>query len=88
MATNKKNTSPRRRKSDATIADWGSVDPRLLGELIAAIGRFGGAVRFGYSRDGGAYAVGIYGDGEPFTEYLSGTQDATDWISGFIQDYE
>jgi hypothetical protein len=29
----------------------------------------GGALRLGYSRDGGAYAVGVYGDGDPYTLY-------------------
>jgi hypothetical protein len=47
-----------------------------------------GATRFGYSRDGGAYAIGILGDGEPFTEYLPGTADVDEWLHGFISDYD
>lgn len=36
----------------------------------------GGALRIGVTRDGGAWAFGIYGDGgEPYTDYLPGGSD-------------
>lgn len=40
----------------------------------------GGALRFGYSRDGGAYAVGIYGDGEPYTEFVRPGEDMDSFL--------
>lgn len=51
-------------------ADWMHADPSKVVDLICAATAVGGAVRFGLTRDGGAYAVGIYGDGEPYTLYI------------------
>jgi hypothetical protein len=42
----------------------------------------------GYSRDGGAYAIGFYGDGEPFTEFIAPTEDVDEYLRGVIDDYE
>lgn len=52
------------------IADWASVDAESIRDAITAAAFTGGALRFGYSRDGGAYAIGIYGDGDPYTEFV------------------
>ena len=62
------------------VADWASVDPTKIVRAIAAISRAGGAIRFGYTRDGGAYALGIMGDGEPYTEYLRPTDDIGEYL--------
>lgn len=52
-------------------ADWSSVDPEAIRTAISALGSIGGAIRYGYTRDGGAYAIGIYGlETLPYTEYL------------------
>jgi hypothetical protein len=48
----------------------------------------GGALRLGYTRDGGAYAVGVYGDGTPFTEYIPPSDDIEVYLKGIIEDYE
>lgn len=58
-----------KRKSGG-IADWSSVESDAIRDAISAAAFTGGALRFGYSRDGGAYAIGIYGDGEPYTEWI------------------
>lgn len=50
-------------------ADWLTADADGLREAIAIVAKTGGALRLGYSRDGGAYAVGVYGDGDPYTLY-------------------
>jgi len=81
------NDSTRRRRRQSQTADWGSAEPELLSELIQRITARDGAIRFGYTTDGGAYSVGIYGDGKPFTEFLPGTADVNDWLTGFIEDY-
>lgn len=52
------------------VADWESVNAESIRAAITATALTGGALRFGYSRDGGAYAIGIYGDGEPYTEFV------------------
>lgn len=75
-------------QSKGTPADWGSVDGQLLSRAVAAVAKRGGALRLGYTRDGGAYAVGIYGDGEPFTEYIPPNDDLDLYLKGLIEDYE
>lgn len=49
--------------------DWTRIDAALLHYIIGVVTPNDGAVRFGYSKDGGAYAIGIYGDGDPYTLY-------------------
>jgi len=79
----------RRRSSSksGTPADWQGCNAELLQRAIAAIAGMGGAVRLGYTRDGGAYAIGVYGDGDPFTEYLSPNDDVDEFLKGLISDY-
>lgn len=61
-------------------ANWETVDRDLLVAAIVAAADSGGALRFGYSRDGGAYAVGIYGDGEPYTEFVRPSESMSDFL--------
>ena len=79
----------RRRSEGKTVgtADWGSADGELLKRAIAAVALMGGALRLGYTRDGGAYAIGIYGDGDPFTEYVPPSDDIDEYLKGVIEDY-
>jgi len=62
--------SRRRGQGNGERADWALASPLTLQALIAAVTAQGGAIRFGYSRDGGAYSLGILGDGEPYTEWI------------------
>lgn len=64
------------------VADWIAVDPVLLQQAIAAWASQDGALRFGYTRDGGAFSIGVYGDGEPHTEYFGPNDD----VEGFLRD--
>ena len=80
MAKNSSNRSePDKRRGlnrgSGGISDYESADAGLLKEAIVTAASTGGALRFGYTSDGGAYAIGIYGDGEPYTEYVSPHQD-------------
>lgn len=72
-----------RRNKGNNIADWAKATPSILTCAITAAANTGGALRFGYSRDGGAYAVGVYGDGEPYTDFVGGTED----IDVYLQEY-
>jgi len=56
-------------------ADYISVDAELLRSAIASASHAGGALRFGYSRDGGVYAVGVLGDGDPYTLWCKDTEE-------------
>jgi len=73
------------RGKDSGTADWAQADGNLLREAICSAALVGGALRFGYSRDGGAYAIGIYGDGEPYTEFVRPAEDIDDFL-GKIKD--
>ena len=63
------------RRGQGGTADWAGADAIALRDAICAAAIVGGALRFGYSRDGGAYAIGIYGDGEPYTEFVKPVED-------------
>lgn len=78
----------RQNRGEGSVADWRSVDADLLSRAIAAVASHGFAIRFGYTRDFGAYAIGILGDGEPFTEYIRPTEDIDVYIAGLASDYE
>lgn len=84
----KKPREDRRRRQSEFIADWDAADAVLLRSVISTVTKDDGAVRFGYSRDGGAFAIGIYGDGETFTEYLGAKEDVNVWLEGIRLDYE
>jgi len=56
-------------------ADYVSVDAELLRSAIASAAHAGGALRFGYSRDGGVYAVGVLGDGDPYTLWCKDAEE-------------
>lgn len=66
-----KNRKKQKRKVDLSgklaIIDYAGVDAELLLRTIARVAARNGALRFGYSRDGTQYAVGVYGDGDPYT---------------------
>lgn len=74
------------RRSSGT-ADWSGVDgPKLL-QAVAAIAVTGGAIRLGYTRDGGAYALGIYGDGDPYTVYATPDEGVEGILDDIIEKY-
>jgi hypothetical protein len=82
------NARRRKARGKQQSADWTSIPADLLQQAIATITGAQGAIRFGYTRDGGAYAVGILGDGEPYTEYLRPSDDVVAYFEGLIQDWE
>lgn len=85
--TTEQRQSRRRNRGNGDVADWGSVDPDKLRAVIANVTSHGFAIRFGYTRDAGAYAVGIIGDGEPFTEFIRPTEDVDLYLTGLVDDY-
>ena len=91
MAGKKKPTKPevkRKRRQKSETADWATIEPELLSQLIQAVTKGDGAIRFGYRRDGGAYAIGIYGDGKPYVEYFPAGEGVVNWVEGITYDFE
>lgn len=80
----KKESKRRVTTKQFSSADWQSADANLIAAAIAVVSYRGGALRFGYTRDGGAYAVGIYGDGEYYAEYIRPTEDIDAFLRTLI----
>lgn len=90
-AENRKAESRRRRQAvsrTGSHADWSEVDGALLAKMVQAVARTGGALRLGFTRDGGAYAVGFYDGDDKHTEYISPNDDVNEFMRGVIEDYE
>lgn len=75
-------------RSNRETADWASVDGQAVIRAIAAAAAVSGALRFGYSRDGGAYAIGIYGDGEPYTEWVKPGESVEEVLAQVVELFE
>lgn len=76
------------RRASGGIADWEQANAEILRKAIATAASSGGALRFGYSRDGGAYSVGIYVNGEMNTEWLKPDEDLDGFLSDIVEFYE
>lgn len=70
------------------VADWEAATPGLVVKLIATAAITDGAVRFGCSTDGGAFAIGIYGDGAPYTVWVPGKADIDGELRDLIDFFE
>jgi len=70
-----------------TVADWAGVDCEQLQRTIAAVCVSGDAIRLGYTRDGGAYAVALLHNGESHTDYVSPNDDIDVYLKGLEDDY-
>jgi hypothetical protein len=79
----------RRRENRGAVdgADWRDADLAKLSRAIVAVTSWGYAIRLGYTRDGGAFAVGIIGDGEPFTKFIRPTEGIDEFLDTLIRDY-
>ena len=78
----------RARRSRGKPASWSDEDAVKVLEAIDGVCKRGGAVRLGYTRDGGAFAIGVYGDGEPYTEYLRAGDDIVGLLHDIAEDME
>lgn len=67
-------------------ADWAGADAGRVMELVCAVAVQGGAVRFGYTRDGGAYSIGIY-MGELSKTYYCNEKDGIDETIRELNEY-
>lgn len=71
----------RAQEGSSDVSDWGTVTPKVLIDLVQVVSGLGGAVRLGYTRDGGAYSVGIYLDDDRETFYCRPSDDLDDFIT-------
>lgn len=73
-------------KREVTTADWGGANPAWITGLIVLLSRHRGAVRFGVSRDGGAYSVGVYLDDDSVTLWINGDADLDEGLAEIYHD--
>lgn len=78
----------RRNRGNGEQADWATADASLLLECICRLSILGGALQFGYTRDGSAFAIRILGDGEPYTEYVRPAEDVNAYLRALSVDFE
>lgn len=78
----------RRRTRRVETADYASANAQLLLRAVAAVTKTGGALRFGYTSDGGAFAIGVYGDGDPYTDYLKPSEDIDVYLQDIVDAWE
>jgi len=71
-----------------TVSDWEGVNEKLLVHAIGIVSRKGGALRLGYTRDGGAYAIGVYAGANYWTDYLRPTDDPEEYLQSLIESFE
>jgi len=76
------------RSSYPSSVDWCEATPQALSKLISTVTSRGGAVRFGYTRDGGAYALGLYYGSDNQTAYCRPTENLQDFLEEWVAFYE
>jgi len=79
----------RRRENRGAVegADWNDADAAKLSRAICTVTQHGYAIRLGYTRDGGAFAIGILGDGEPFTKFVRPNEGIDEYLDELTADY-
>jgi len=93
VVTARKNNDEEQRKTRrnnrgvAEHANWGDAPAELLTAVICAVSERGCAIQFGYTRDGGAFAIRIVGDGEPYNEYIRPSESIKLHLSGLLDDF-
>lgn len=93
LIDNRRGTAKTRRymaKGSATVdLSWGELPAEDLKELIHYAAKAGGAIRFGMTSDGGALALGVYGDGDtPYTLYANSAEGMAEHIRGLCDVFE
>jgi hypothetical protein len=79
---------PKSTGRDTGIVDWAAAPVELLSKLICTVTSRGGAVRFGYTRDGGAYALGLYYGAESNTQYCRPNEPLEGFLLDWVEFYE
>ena len=64
----------------AEMPDWKRMPAELIAAVIAEWTQEDGAVQFGYSRDGGAYSLTIYTDGDRQKFYYHSDEEMWDCL--------
>lgn len=80
QAAAKHKALPTLKRVGGGVADWANASAEDVLSLVCAVGVEGGAVRLGYTRDGGAYSIGIYLGGDSKTYYCNDAEGIQDFV--------
>ena len=83
----KKLAKRRNGNESGAVADWAGVEAGNLISAIAVVSSRGGALRFGYTRDGGAYAVGVYYGDQNFTDYIRPSENVDLYLETLADEF-
>jgi len=70
------------------VADWAGAESNLVLQLVCKVGFLGGAVRYGYTRDGGAYSIGVYLGDDSKTYYCNEKDGVNEQLKDLIEYFE
>lgn len=96
MPTKKPNESilEKRRKlrsknrGSGDTADYAALPADVMLALIAAVTGLGISITFGYTRDGGAYYLSLYHEGESDRIYIRPNEDPEDQLRALVSEFE
>jgi len=83
----KRKALPTNSRKGRGVADWANADAALVLQLVCAVAVEGGAVRYGYTRDGGAYSIGLYLGDDSKTYYCNEADGINDEIRELIEEF-
>ncbi len=75
-------------RGNSESADWGDCDESDILQLIAVVTGLGGTITFGYTRDGGAYYLSYFMDGEALKVFIRPTEDVELAIKSEIDEWK
>ena len=81
-----KKALPTNQRAGSSVADWSNASPNLVHQLVCIVGVAGGAVRFGYTRDGGAYSIGLYLGDDSKTYYCNEADGIDEQLNFLIEE--
>jgi len=83
----KRKALPQNKRSGHGVADWANANAEDVLRLVCAVGMEGGAVRFGYTRDGGAYSIGLYLGDDSKTYYCNDAEGINEQLKELIEHF-
>jgi len=78
----------RRTRGTGEVADWGGANGALIVRAIGVITKRGWNIQFGYTSDGGSYALRLFDGTEASTDYVRPTEDLDAYLTSLIDDIE
>jgi len=88
IAAAAKKALPTNKRAGRGVADWSNANPENVMGLVCAVAVEGGAVRLGYTRDGGAYSIGLYLGQDSKTYYCNDAEGIDDFVRELKAEFE